>query len=1007
MNTQDSPFPERLASCDGPGSVMSHTQPPGEHKKGVKAPRYIVHIESVGDGSVVQRMAFLDNPRITLGRGSQNQVCLPASDKTVSSNHAELVQSGHGHVLRDLDSRNGIYLCAGAEPTRVREVAIEPGAPAVEVSLGMPGPLCRIWTGQVYPFADYLVMGQLGQGGMARVFAAQDGSGLNRLVVLKIIASHFRSSIDPADAEAMLELEARLTGLVSHPNVVRIHRIGSVEGTPYIEMEYLVGVNLASIQQQLASKRMRCPVDLAAALLSQACLGLHAAHDACDASGRPLQIVHRDFTPSNIMVLPTGDVKLIDFGVARALGTRSWSTGGAFVGKVAYAAPEQISRPHAIDRRADLFAAGVILYELLAGRSLFARETDYATMSAVLHDPVPPIAGIPGEVNSLLQHLLARNPEDRPSSAETLAHELEQLVLRGGGHFLQRRNIAHSLRQFGVSLDAPVPRALSGRPTVFPPVGAVESRRPSLGTALANPPRHSRGNLPAPAQPASITVPGSHPDFGDSPPGASAVPPTPSRVSQARTQRVLGAVPRQLLPARISLPSCAVDLGETLHEHCAETSGGYASVVLSGRVSGATTLSAEVLVYLLGAPGLAGALPAALRACVSDWLRYLAQVTLGGPLLPAVACGEAWRGGPQALILKKPTRTWASALAREAGARVHAGQLIRGLFRCLATVQECFPRFTHGELAPSEVALISETDEAAPATRPCLVPGRWLDWLVSTDHAGFAAVGQRPLDRSLYLAPECFRGEPPTPASDVFSAAMMGYELLGGHLTAAAWALRQGGRLPSLPPGDGPLSALREAIVAALHPDPRRRPVASEFLRQSDELGAPPAPSVLSLSAPAAGEVCTQRDREGRRLHLHTLRLHPAQRGPQTLPFQRVPQLLPSAVGLLRFRGNLAVEILAGSADSGRSRLYTENHATGTERLFLHGSAGSFEVGSRSQNCLQRIDYQLAPTESRASVHVAALGLQVASPELPCGAVLWTREPRSGDLHVCCAQLAE
>lgn len=993
---------------------MSYTQPPGEHYKPVHKPRYIVHIECELDGMVTQRAALLDQERITLGRGGHNHVCLPASDKTVSSDHAELLQTGTGHMLRDRESRNGIYLCSGAEPVRVREVSIEAGAPAVAVSLGMPGPLCRIWTGQVYPFADYLVMGQLGQGGMARVFAAQDGSGLSRPVVLKIIASHLRSSIDPADAEAMLELEARLTGLVSHPNVVRIHRIGSFEGTPYIEMEYLVGVNLASIQQQLASKRMRCPVDLAAALLSQACLGLHAAHEACDASGRPLQIVHRDFTPSNIMVLPTGDVKLIDFGVARALGTRSWSSGGAFVGKVAYAAPEQISRPHAIDRRADLFAAGVILYELLAGRPLFARETDYATMNAVLHDTVPPIAGMPTQVNALLQHLLARQPEDRPLSAETLSGELEQLVLRGGGHYLQRRNIAQSLRQFGVSLDAPVPRALSGRPTVFPPMGAKDARRPSLPLAAPRPPRVSSPLIPSGRGAAStqgMEIATAERPVPRSSKALSIVQPDLSNEDPpARTQRGSVAMPRHVLPATISLPGCSVDLGETLHGHCTDSLGGYESLVLAGRVANLATASTspDVLVYLMGAPGLASALPPGLRERMSQWLRFLSLSPSGGPLLPVLASGEAWRGGPQALVLPRPMRTWASALAGKDGTHQRALSLILGLFRCLATVQERFAQFTHGELAPSEVALLGEPVEGENGQpQLCLLPGRWLDWLLSRELTGLSAIGQRPLDRSLYLPPECFHGEPPTPASDVFSAAMMSYELLGGHLTAAALALRQGGRLPALPPGAEQLCALRETIVSALHPDPRRRPVASEFLRQSEDIAAPLASDLLSLTAPSLGEVRTQNDREGRRLHLHTLRLHPAQRGPQTLPFQRVAQLLPSAVGLLRFRGNLAIEVLTHPGEVVRSRLYTENHTTGTERLFLKGSGGSFEVGSRSQNCLQRIDYQLVSATHADSIDIAALGLRVSSAELPCAAVLWTREPRSGDLHVCCAQLSE
>ena len=350
----------------------------------------------------------------------------------MSALHAELVQTDKGYILRDAGSKNGLFVRQGGELIAKREISIETAASPLEICLGSSGPTCRVSIGRVYGFADYLVTGQLGEGGMARVFAAQDASGLNRLVVLKIIAARFLLAVDEGEAESMLEEEARIASQICHSNVVKIFRVGNHEGTPFIEMEYLQGVNLSSISQQLLQRQVRCPYDLAAALVYQACLGLHAAHEARDASGRPLEIVHRDFSPQNIMCSPEGDVKLIDFGVARALGRQQLSTGSLFVGKAAYASPEQISRPQAVDRRSDLFAAGVILHELITGASLFDRGSDYWTMNAVICDPVPPLLGVPAAVNQLLARVLAKDPAGRPTTAEQLAEELEQIVQQGG-----------------------------------------------------------------------------------------------------------------------------------------------------------------------------------------------------------------------------------------------------------------------------------------------------------------------------------------------------------------------------------------------------------------------------------------------------------------------------------------------------------------------------------------------------------------------------------------------
>ena len=174
----------------------------------------------------------------------------------------------------------------------------------------------------------------------------RQAQGPERPVVLKLIAQSLLLSIDPREAKAMFEQESRLSPFVIDANVVNIFDTGCWEGTHYIAMEYLRGVNLSSVIKQLHRKGLRCPFPLAAALVSRACLGLHAAHEARDETGEPLGIVHRDFTPTNIMCTPDGEVKLIDFGVARALGKRSLVSRGQFVGCLLYTSLRYRDRSH-------------------------------------------------------------------------------------------------------------------------------------------------------------------------------------------------------------------------------------------------------------------------------------------------------------------------------------------------------------------------------------------------------------------------------------------------------------------------------------------------------------------------------------------------------------------------------------------------------------------------------------------------------------------------------------
>jgi serine/threonine protein kinase len=323
------------------------------------------------------------------------------------------------------------------------------------------------------------------------------------------------------------------------------------------------------------------------------------------------------------------------------------------------------------------------------------------------------------------------------------------------------------------------------------------------------------------------------------------------------------------------------------------------------------------------------------------------------------------------------------------------------------------PRLVHGELSPAQVMV---------RTAPGQEPQVWLR--LPMQLAGLlgdaapaeperpAAAADSPAAR--YCAPECLAGSRPTPSSDVYALAAMLFELLGGDPGQAALAVRNGCRLPPLPPSSPVGPALQEALTAALHPNPNRRPIASELARclgLAAEPGSPPPveEKLRELRVPAPGGTLRVELAEGGNLHLYSLQLDRlANKGPLPLPLSRVSGLLPAPVSVSLYRDTLAIELLAGSdSGQGRSRLYPEGAQAGTARLFLTADGTAFELGSRTQNRLQRIEYQALTDSAQDTAELLTLALRLRLPRALRAAVLWTRDLRSGDLHVCCAQLAE
>jgi eukaryotic-like serine/threonine-protein kinase len=230
---------------------------------------------------------------------------------------------------------------------------------------------------------DYEVVAPIGSGGMAMLYLARRRGvgGFSRLVTLKLVHPHL------TEDEHVVKLflnEARIAAHVTHPNVVHVEEVGQAAGSYFIAMEYVHGVTLAELLARLSERSLRLRPTLCVWLAAQIAEALHAAHEARTASGVPLDIVHRDVSPQNVLIGHTGHVKLIDFGIAKSQAENDQRSGGrAVLGKLRYMSPEQLELQHA-DRRTDVYALGVMLWEMLAGRRLlrcqrFDDERDWAT----------------------------------------------------------------------------------------------------------------------------------------------------------------------------------------------------------------------------------------------------------------------------------------------------------------------------------------------------------------------------------------------------------------------------------------------------------------------------------------------------------------------------------------------------------------------------------------------------------------------------------------------------
>ena len=292
------------------------------------------------------------------------------------------------------------------------------------------------------PFGTYLLLDRINIGGMAEVWRGKSfgAGGFERLVAIKRILPNIA---EEPDFKSMFIDEAKISVLLAHANIAQTYELGELHQSLYIAMEYVAGKDLRVVFDRARKLKAPLPIPLVCHVILKASEGLDHAHRKKDQAGRDLHIVHRDVSPQNILLSYDGEVKVIDFGIAKANSKATTTQAGVLKGKFGYMSPEQILG-HPLDRRSDVFALGVCLRELLTGERLFTGDSDYSVLDKVrnvdLRGPSGTQHHLPPDLERIVMRALAKEPEDRYPYASDLADDLERYLVTSG-HFFGRKDL--------------------------------------------------------------------------------------------------------------------------------------------------------------------------------------------------------------------------------------------------------------------------------------------------------------------------------------------------------------------------------------------------------------------------------------------------------------------------------------------------------------------------------------------------------------------------------------
>jgi len=429
------------------------------------------------------------------------------------------------------------------------------------------------FTGGTYFLGRYRVVDEIGVGGMASVHLARmDGpGGFQKWVAIKRIHPHL---VEDETFVHMFLDEARVAARISHPNVATVFELGKHEDTYWIAMEYLHGEPLREVMRRTEDLGQPMPPEIACRVIADAAEGLHAAHELLGKNGEKLGLVHRDVTPHNLFVTYDGNTKVVDFGIAKFSSRMANTRAGTLKGKLAYMSPEQVAG-EPIDRRTDVFALGVVLWELTTGQRLFRMESDLDTLAKVQECNVPRpstiVRGYPIDLEKIVMKALAKTKNERYRTAREFSRALQSLLMRRGlfiasdevasymvsvfGERIQKRE-AHLRWAAEVTQTIDIDKIKGGMPpspwqsddgSILTFNSEVQPSQPATGRAV---PRPAAGMPAVPSQPSQPTHPqaAAQPPRPQPPPGPAVAPPPAQPVQSAKQTLRLGAMPASSVP---------------------------------------------------------------------------------------------------------------------------------------------------------------------------------------------------------------------------------------------------------------------------------------------------------------------------------------------------------------------------------------------------------------------------------------------------------------------------
>ena len=375
-------------------------------------------------------------------------------------------------------------------------------------------------------FGRYELIERIGIGGMAEVFrgSLRGVAGFERAVAIKRILPQIAA--DPNIVSMFIE-EAKLAVQLSHPNIAQVFDLGEVDGSYFIAMEYVDGRSGEALIQRYSEAGKQLPIAAVCFILREVADALHHAHFAEDAAGRPLGIIHRDVSPQNILLSFGGQVKVIDFGLAKAANRISQTKDGVVKGKLAYLSPEQ-AHGQKIDRRSDVFALGICAWEMLSGKRAFRRDDDRETVLAVRAGRLDRLAKhvkLPAALDLVVMRALAKNRDKRYRTALEMRENLDRFVRTAGLRF-DRRDLRALMRET-------FPERFAGEP-VEDAIALVTKKPKRKRRARPAVPKTTPAKAPAARAPVS-KAPARQPRVTDTLDDLPAVPP-PEEVSTLENQ---------------------------------------------------------------------------------------------------------------------------------------------------------------------------------------------------------------------------------------------------------------------------------------------------------------------------------------------------------------------------------------------------------------------------------------------------------------------------------------